>query len=62
MTYCDIMMLNLIKVQFLGGEAREFGGEAPPLSPHWMKPWQSIIIMHAEYYTYSTFPSLMATN
>ena len=33
----DIMMLNLIKVKLLrGGEAREFGGEAPP--PHWMKP------------------------
>ena len=28
MTYCDIMMLNLIKVKFLVGEAREFGGEA----------------------------------
>ena len=27
------MMLNLIKVKFLGGEAREFGGEASPLSP-----------------------------
>ena len=26
-------MLNLIKVKFLGGEAREFGGEASPLSP-----------------------------
>ena len=24
--------LNLIKVKFLGGEAREFGGEASPLS------------------------------
>ena len=31
--YCDIMMLNLIKVKFLGGEARKFGGEASPLSP-----------------------------
>ena len=27
------MMLNLIKVKFLGEEAREFGGEASPLSP-----------------------------
>ena len=27
------MMLNLIKIKFLGGEAREFGGEASPLSP-----------------------------
>ena len=27
------MMLNLIKVKFLGGEAREFGGEASSLSP-----------------------------
>ena len=26
-------MLNLIKVTFLGGEAREFGVEAFPLSP-----------------------------
>ena len=33
MTYCDIMILNLIEVKFLGGEAREFGGEASPLSP-----------------------------
>ena len=41
MTYCDIMMLNLIKVKFLGGEAREFGGEASPLSPmHGI--WQTI--------------------
>jgi hypothetical protein len=31
--YCDIMMLNLIKVRFLGGEARQFGGEASPLFP-----------------------------
>ena len=29
------MMLNLIKVKFLGaGEAREFGGEASPPPPH----------------------------
>ena len=33
MTYCDIMMLTLIKVKFLGGGAREFGGEASPLPP-----------------------------
>ena len=26
-------MLNLIKIKFLEGEAREFGGEASPLSP-----------------------------
>ena len=26
-------MLNLIKVKFLGGEAKEFGGEASPLFP-----------------------------
>ena len=34
MTYCDITMhANLIKVKFLGGEARELGGEASPLFP-----------------------------
>ena len=32
-TYCDILMLNLIKVKILGGEAREFGRKASPLSP-----------------------------
>ena len=31
------MMLNLIKVKFLEGEAREFGGEASPCPRQWMK-------------------------
>jgi hypothetical protein len=32
-SYCDIIMLNLIKVRFLGGDAREFGGKLPSCLP-----------------------------
>ena len=49
-TYCTILMLNLIKVKFLvggggGGSEGVWEGKLPPVlpPPHWMKSWMLVV-------------------